>query len=465
MTDTRKADVLLLVLCGLPASGKTTLASALTAAAVQHQVCVQQNSLDNLLASNSQDHGSAAGQESYRFTADAWQGSRKQLLQHVEVILQQHGQQQSHQRSSQQQQQAWKQQQQRCLADMQHQPNQDQNVYPCQQEQPTAQSQLAGIPQQQQQQHLYSPHTLAVQVQRQVQVQQQQEWQPLLLIIDDVNHYRSMRYEFLQLARQYQACFIQLYLDCPLDAALQHNKARAGQQLLPDDVLHKLAAAFEAPAPEKHLWEAQHTLQVHSSSLLMLQHRGGADGLVAVQEATERLWHHVTSCWGPPAPASPSEAELAARREAGSTANAASELHAADLATRALLSSTLANVNKAVRAELAGYLNQQRKQVLNSLRSSLRGANATGVQASTAPNDASDDARSQMVTAADGMDKGAVAACAAAAPADSGTKRDAANNFNGRPIALHVEQSHCATKEQAVELFRHICSNPATSKP
>ena len=67
---------------------------------------------------------------------------------------------------------------------------------------------------------------------------------------------RSMRYECLQLARRHQAAFIQLYIHCPLDVALQRNAHRAEHSRVPEPVVRRLAAVFEEPDADKHPWEA-----------------------------------------------------------------------------------------------------------------------------------------------------------------------------------------------------------------
>jgi hypothetical protein len=64
------------------------------------------------------------------------------------------------------------------------------------------------------------------------------------------------------------------------------------------------------------------------------------------------LWPALLSAWGPCLQPPPSEAQLAARRAAGSAGNAASALHALDLASRGLLHDTLAACAQVGRPQL-----------------------------------------------------------------------------------------------------------------
>lgn len=77
---------------------------------------------------------------------------------------------------------------------------------------------------------------------------------------------RSMRYECLQLARKYQAAYIQLYVKCPLEVALQRNALRPDHQKVPEPVMRRMAQLLEVPGSSKHAWDAD-TIVLDSSSL------------------------------------------------------------------------------------------------------------------------------------------------------------------------------------------------------
>ncbi|KAF8073254.1 Pstk [Scenedesmus sp. PABB004] len=264
------AAALLVVLAGLPGAGKTGVAALLQEAAQEHAVAIRRLCLDEL-----QQSASGAG----AFSPDAWQASRRQLVQAAGDALAQHARARPQQQAPQQRQ--------------------------------------------------------------------------LVVVVDDVHHLRSMRHELAQLARAHAAAFMQVFLDCPLELALQRNRARVGAERVPDAVLARLATAFEPPAADARAWEAQHTLTLAA---------GGA----ALEPAW--LWAQVLRHWGGPLPAPPSEQELAARREAGTAANAASAAHGFDLRTRSALSAALAHLPPDGRAAAAARLNAARKQLLGRLR-------------------------------------------------------------------------------------------------
>ena len=84
-----------------------------------------------------------------------------------------------------------------------------------------------------------------------------------VLFVDDNLFYRSMRYKFYQLARQYGCSFCQINLCAPLNTVLEQNSARAADFIIPRDTILKMNGAFETPDAENHPWE-QNTLVVQN---------------------------------------------------------------------------------------------------------------------------------------------------------------------------------------------------------
>uniref|UniRef100_A0A383W9S7 AAA+ ATPase domain-containing protein n=1 Tax=Tetradesmus obliquus TaxID=3088 RepID=A0A383W9S7_TETOB len=348
----QQARVLIAVLCGLPGSGKTSLCEGLARVAVQHGVKAHHLCLDALLrqgyavprAGLKSDSGSNSCQTAAS-AAPAVQAGQQQgaAPQHGQLPFTA---------------EAWQASRQRLL---------------------------------QETQLLLQQH----------KEQQQQQQQRMLLLVDDINHYRSMRYGFVQLARTYGAAFLQFYIECPVELALQRNSQRQGADVIPAAVVAQLAAAFEAPQPDKHHWEAAATLTVRcgsgtSSSVSQLTISQGCPQLPAddcglqdtaataatedVASLADAVWVQLCAAWGPPLAPPPSEEQLAARRAAGSAANAASALHALDLGSRSLLHSMLAACGQDKRAAAAAALNAHRKQLLERLRRQQQpGAGAGGL--------------------------------------------------------------------------------------
>uniref|UniRef100_A0A669PWB2 Phosphoseryl-tRNA kinase n=1 Tax=Phasianus colchicus TaxID=9054 RepID=A0A669PWB2_PHACC len=76
---------------------------------------------------------------------------------------------------------------------------------------------------------------------------------PLCIVLDDNFYYRSMRYEVFQLAREYSLGFCQLFLECPLELCLQRNRLRGSP--VPEGTICRMAQRVELPEPEKNPWE------------------------------------------------------------------------------------------------------------------------------------------------------------------------------------------------------------------
>jgi len=74
----------------------------------------------------------------------------------------------------------------------------------------------------------------------------------LVLLIDDNMFYRSMRYEYYQLARQLEVSFASVYVQCSVDDALRNNKQRSLS--LPDSIITGMAARIEIPAESWENW-------------------------------------------------------------------------------------------------------------------------------------------------------------------------------------------------------------------
>ncbi|KAK3595312.1 hypothetical protein CHS0354_004465 [Potamilus streckersoni] len=80
------------------------------------------------------------------------------------------------------------------------------------------------------------------------------DWtKPTLIVIDDNMYYRSMRYQYYQIARKYNSAFCQIYLSCDMDVACVRNKQR--EVKVPDSVIITMATKIEPPDPLNNRWE------------------------------------------------------------------------------------------------------------------------------------------------------------------------------------------------------------------
>ena len=77
----------------------------------------------------------------------------------------------------------------------------------------------------------------------------------ILFLLDDNNIYRSMRYEYYQLARKHAVSFLQFFFQVPLTMAKARDASRDTAERVGDDVIVKMAAKLEEPDLEAYRWE------------------------------------------------------------------------------------------------------------------------------------------------------------------------------------------------------------------
>lgn len=75
-----------------------------------------------------------------------------------------------------------------------------------------------------------------------------------LVIIDDNMYYKSMRYEYYKLARQYEISFLEVYFDVNLEIALERNRNREQPALIDEHVITNMYNKLEKPQQ----WEQNH---------------------------------------------------------------------------------------------------------------------------------------------------------------------------------------------------------------
>lgn len=75
------------------------------------------------------------------------------------------------------------------------------------------------------------------------------------IIVDDNMYYRSMRYEYYQLARLYKLSFCQLFVQCNVNDALNRNSSRDGSMAVPEKVITRMAERLQPPDRQNNPWE------------------------------------------------------------------------------------------------------------------------------------------------------------------------------------------------------------------
>lgn len=337
-----KAPACLLVLSGLPGSGKTTLARAIAQEAEQHGIEVRHVCFDDYgCQPAAADGGSGSDATEAPFSPEAWQLARKAALDRVQADLCLAGS-------------RWKQQDPRGA---------DGSSWASPSE---AGSQL----------HLqHSPRRR-------------------LVIADDNMQYKSMRGQCHTLARAAAAAIVLLHVQCSEQLAQQQNAARPMAQQVMPATIRRMAARFEEPGsgdgkttacglPENGRGSSSSCGGSHwePSCLIIRSSKGAAAAALDAgsdvnakqqQDQAAALWQRIWQLWGSPAPA-PHDAEAAAAaRAAAQAATSASRVHAADVATRHTLSRCMRLLGEAAsqqsKAAAAQRLNAARRQLLQQVQ-------------------------------------------------------------------------------------------------
>lgn len=74
-----------------------------------------------------------------------------------------------------------------------------------------------------------------------------------LFVIDDNMYYHGMRYDFYQMARKYGCGFCEIYLKINVQCAIIRNQNRSSP--IPDQVIETMADKLEPPRPDDKTWE------------------------------------------------------------------------------------------------------------------------------------------------------------------------------------------------------------------
>ncbi|XP_036427862.1 LOW QUALITY PROTEIN: L-seryl-tRNA(Sec) kinase-like [Colossoma macropomum] len=197
---TMPATVCLCVLCGLPASGKSSLVQAASAQISKQGWGTFIISYDHLIAEEAFDFSSG----------DSLSKGQTRWKQHRQAVL-------------------------TCLESFLQDP---QAPSPCRTEG-----------------NVWECFSQAVEQQQILPALRRSSSQPprIAVLLDDNFYYQSMRYEVYQLARKYSTGFCQLYLHCPLEVCLSRNQDRG--QPVPDEIIVEMSKRIEPPNAQKNQWE------------------------------------------------------------------------------------------------------------------------------------------------------------------------------------------------------------------
>lgn len=79
------------------------------------------------------------------------------------------------------------------------------------------------------------------------------EDQLFVVLLDDNFYYKSMRYEYYQMARRQTVGYCQVYIECSVSDASQNNAQRDSQ--IPDSVIQVMAERMQIPLAQNLTWE------------------------------------------------------------------------------------------------------------------------------------------------------------------------------------------------------------------
>lgn len=85
-----------------------------------------------------------------------------------------------------------------------------------------------------------------------------------LIVLDDNMFYKSMRYEYFQLARKYSLGFCEIYLSSPLEMCLKLNRQRATNQVKENTII-KMNELLEVPDSSVNNWETNIVILTNQS--------------------------------------------------------------------------------------------------------------------------------------------------------------------------------------------------------
>ena len=318
------AETCLLLLCGLPGAGKTSLARSLAQEASQEGIEVRHVCFDELGCQPSGSGGGSGGDGSDAadaFSPEAWQLGRRAALAQLEIELASSGSSGS-----------------------------------------TSSSSLGYL----RRRDAASSTSLGTAAQQQQGASQPRQ-RRRLVIADDNLHYRSMRWQCYGLARAAGAAVVLLHLQCSEQMSQERNARRPAGERVPVAVISRMAAQFEAPGGSI-IGSTSSDSGHSSSSSITAWERSCLVECSAEQPAdAAAVWQQVWRKWRAPAPP-PFDAEAAAaERAAAQAVTAASKAHAVDVATRQVLSQAmqrLADAVPATKAAAAQQMNAARRHLL-----------------------------------------------------------------------------------------------------
>ena len=210
-----------------------------------------------------------------------------------------------------------------------------------------------------------------------------------VLLLDDNMYYRSMRRPFYQLAREHGLGMCVVCLRIDLAAAVARDACRQGADRVGAPTIHLMAEALQWPlaAERSASWEATACLSLDAASPAGGGGGGGGDGGGdgEAPPLSDAEWSDLARLLSRPVPPASLSAEAeqtrAAEAAASAAATAESATHQLDLRLRKLTSTFMRSADAnalppARRAELARLFSEKKREALLAVKRSRRETSA-----------------------------------------------------------------------------------------
>ena len=178
----------------------------------------------------------------------------------------------------------------------------------------------------------------------------------IIWFIDDNMYYKSMRYEYYQLARQQSSSFAQIYMDCSLEIGLVANHRRKNP--VPEDVVRLMYSRIEVPDAKENGWETHSIIINIDGDEIVQKHLDNVSTLIekSLNDPLSPITHEATQL------IKSIDRELSMK----------SILHQADVVLRKLVSKTMSKCDcsedKMAMKQFASHVNQCRTKLYKSLQ-------------------------------------------------------------------------------------------------
>jgi len=182
---------------------------------------------------------------------------------------------------------------------------------------------------------------------------------PLVILIDDNNFYRSMRFEYAQLARKYRCGFCEIFVECPPEVAIGRNARRSNENRhkVSEQTIVKMHANLELPNAERFDWEK---LSLHLNGTEEEENEKLAAGVEKIVE----LIHLALETPLTPVVSEEQLAQTAKSRKI----NLDNKIHQFDIQWRRAAAGHLRNIAASQRASVAARLATEKVRLLWQLR-------------------------------------------------------------------------------------------------